>query len=517
MKREEVVALLVSHEQLSALCSTLASHNQDLTRQLDWFKQQIFGQKSERRAPELDARQLTLGEQPAFGEELESTTTIAEHSRRKRSERETEQPETDPLRFDESVPVEEIRLSPPRIDEEHELVSEKVTYRLAQRPGSYVVLKYIRPVIKLKSDGALVCAPAPASVLGKSLADVSLLALMAIDKFAYHLPLYRQHQRMEAAGVHLARSTLTGLLQRAAELLVPIYEAQFLSVLQSPVIAMDETPIRAGVEGSGKMKKGYFWPIYGDRGEVVFPFAESRSERVIREFLGGFGGVLLTDGYVAYERYVGQVNGIVHALCWSHARRKFLKAEEIEPELTKSALEQIRTLYAEEARIGSKLIEASKRLELRALHSKPIVDRFFEWLKGTIEERVLLPKNPFTEAAHYALSREKGLRVFLEYPDVPIDTNHLEREIRPLALGRKNWLFCWTELGAHHVGVFNSLLATCRMQGLDPYGYLVDVLQRVEDHSMRDVALLTPRLWKETFAAAPRRAALDRVVKNASA
>ena len=117
--------------------------------------------------------------------------------------------------------------------------------------------------------------------------------------------------------------------------------------------------------------------------------------------------------------------------------------------------------------------------------------------------------------ANYALAREESLRVFLEYPDVPIDTNHLERQIRPIALGRKNRMFCWTEIGADVVGIFQSLISTCRLQGLDPYTYLVDVLQRVDDHPASDVAALTPRLWKERFAEDPRRSVIDRNVKNA--
>lgn len=136
-----------------------------------------------------------------------------------------------------------------------------------------MILKYVREVIKRREDGALSCPPAPASVLGKSFADVSLLAGLVLDKFRYHLPLYRQHQRMQAAGIRLARSTLTGLVLRTADLLKPIYEAQLLSVRTSAVVSMDETPIKAGRTGSGKMRTAYFWPVYGDRHEVVFPFA----------------------------------------------------------------------------------------------------------------------------------------------------------------------------------------------------------------------------------------------------
>jgi transposase len=497
MTRGDVAALLASHDRLA--------------QQLAWFKQQLFGAKSERRLLGPDGRQLALGE---WGRDDIKTTdiTVGEHQRRTRPAR----PETadDELRFDESVPVEEILLPAPGVDDDSEVVGQKVTLRLAQQSAAFVVLKFIRPVVK-KKDGSLVCAPAPAGVLGKSIADVSLLASMAIDKFAYHLPLYRQHQRMQAAGIRLARSTLTNLIHRTADLLRPIYEAQLYSVVSGSVVAMDETPIKAGRKRRGTMKTGYFWPIYGDRDEVVFPFSDSRSGAFIKKALGEFCGVLLTDGYSAYDKYAAQINGVVHAQCWSHTRRHFLKAEAIEPELTAKALAYVRQLYEEEGKISARQLEAHTRLKLRGKHCKSIVDEFFKWVKTTLEQHALLPSNPFTAAAEYALAREEALRVFLEYADVPIDTNHLEREIRPIAVGRKNWMFCWTEVGAECVGIVQSLIATCRLQEVDPYTYLVDVLQRVDDHPASEVEALTPRLWKQRFAVDPRRSVIDREVKNA--
>jgi transposase len=511
LKHEDIVALLVSHEQVMAKCEELASYNDDLKRKIEWLQRQIFGEKSERRPVESDPRQLTLGEWHEGAAPAPAEVTVAEHRRRVRSSNDEEGDDEGQLRFDDALPVEEIRLPHPPLDDDHEIVSEKITYRLAQRPASYVLLKFVRPVVKRKSDATLSCPLAPPAVLGKSLADVSLLACMLIDKFTYHLPLYRQHQRMEAAGIHLARSTLTGLVHRSVDLLEPIYDAQLASILRSRVLAMDETPIKAGLKGPRKMKTCYFWPIYGERGEVVFPFAETRSGSVVRELLAGFSGTLLSDGYIAYENFVKQVGTVEHAQCWSHTRRQFLKAEDVEPELTKAALDQIRELYAIEAQIRPKMVEPEKRLELRALNSKPIVDKFFDWLETTLVERLLLPRNPFTEAAEYALTRKKELKVFLADPEVAIDTNHLERQIRPIALGRRNWLFCWTEVGAKYVGIVQSLLATCRLQGLDPYTYLVDVLQRVDAHPAHAVADLTPRIWKDRFGAVPLKSAIDRV------
>jgi hypothetical protein len=342
------------------------------------------------------------------------------------------------------------------------------------------------------------------------MADVSLLAGVLIDKFVYHLPLYRQHQRMAGAGIHLTRAPLTHWTHRLGDLLEPIAEANLASILAGGVVTMDETPIRAGRDRPGKMKRGYFWPVYGDRDEVAFPFAQSRSHAVVQEVLGSFAGKLVTDGYEAYERYREKVNGLVHARCWSHCRRHFEALLEAEPALCGEALERIRQLYEVEAFIKKKGLSAEQGLEHRGEHAKPIVDGFFTWLKAQVDQQVLLPSHPFLKAAHYALEREAGLRVFLEYPDVPIDTNHLERQIRPIGLGRRNWLFCWTEIGAKYVGIFQSLLATCRLQGVDPYTYLVDVLQRVDSHPSSRVAELTPRRWKGLYAKNPLRSALDR-------
>ena len=512
LSREEIVSLLVSHETLLVSQEKLAGELEELKRRVAWFERQLFGEKSERRILDPEGRQLYRGEMA--GEVVAPAPTESVAAYRRRKPRVADGESAGPLRFDPSVPVEVIRQIPPEgvSAETHIKVSEKTTDRLAQRPGAYVVLRYVREVWKQKEDGTMVGAKAPAAVLEKSLADVSLLAGLLIDKFLYHLPLYRQHQRMKAAGIHLTRATLTNWVHRTAELLEPIYEAQLGSILTGSVITMDETPIRAGYDKDkpGKMNRGYFWPIYGEKDEVAFPFSTSRGRELVEEVLAGFGGKLVTDGYEVYSRYVEKVKSLKHALCWSHCRRNFEEGLRSERVLCGGALDRIGKLYEEEALIRGKDAPPEKRLEHRATRSKPIVDEFFAWLEETVQNQVLLPSNVFLQAAHYAREREEGLRVFLEDPNVPIDTNHLEREIRPIAVGRKNWLFCWTEVGARHVGVVQSLIATCRLHGIAPYTYLVDVLQRVEDHPARRVHELTPRLWKDLFAANPLRSDIER-------
>jgi transposase len=513
MSRNEIVTLLLDQKKSSEQINTLTTHVDELRQQLDWFKRQLFGTKSDRRILPENIHQLTLGESLRRHDDSVSVpaTTVREHSRKIRKSPSADESR---LRFDSSVPIEVIEVPNTEVrgnEDNYYFVDNKITDRLAQRPGSYVVLRYVRKVYKKKKSGEFSCPPAPVSVLEKSFADVSFLAGLLIEKYRYHLPYYRQHQRLAAAGVNIGRSTLTYLAQRVAELLDPICTSQFNSILSSGVLAMDETPIRAGRKSKGKMKTGYFWPIYGDRDEIVFPFSPSRSGDLVEEVLKDYHGVLLTDGYKVYERYAEKVNGIVHAQCWSHTRRHFVEAEAAEPELSGHILDRIALLYEFENEIRERKFADERKQLYRAEHCKPVVDEIFFKLEEAMREHILLPSSPFTKAANYASDREKPLRVFLEYPNVPVDTNHLEREIRPIALGRKNWLFAWTELGAHDTGVIQSLLATCRLQGVDPYVYLVDVLQRVSSHPARDVAQLTPRLWKEHFADDPMRSDLDRI------
>jgi transposase len=227
--------------------------------------------------------------------------------------------------FDEArVPVELIVVPSPETAglsaDAFEIIGHKDSFRLAQRPGSYVVLKYRRPVIKLKATQVITCPAAPVGVIESSRADVSFVAGLLIDKFAYHLPLYRQHQRLSDAGITVSRPWLTQLSQQGGALLEPIYEAQLDSIRASRVKAMDETPIKAGRGEPGKLKAAYFWPVYGELDEVCFPFFESRRAEHVEQVLGlrhGERAVLLSDGYSAYAQYAAKT-GLTHARCWAH-------------------------------------------------------------------------------------------------------------------------------------------------------------------------------------------------------
>jgi transposase len=506
--REELIELALSTHAVAEQEKTRAEQEKarrvEAERQLAWLRKQLFGTKSEKRpGPIAEVVQLSLG-QAMQGEarSVEKTLTVKAHAR---VISKTPEPKNEPaLRFDDSVPKTRRVILPPEVagldESEYEVMGERVTQRLVQIPAAYRIDEIVRPVVKLKGENRIVAAPAELGVLERCLADVSLLVGLLLDKFRFHLPLYRQHQRMQAAGIHLARSTLTDWVHRSIDLLRPIYDAQLASILTSRVLAMDETPIKAGRSGPGKMKQGYYWPVFGDQNELAFPFATSRGHQHAVDILGKYCGTLISDDYGAYEAYAAKRDEVTRASCWAHVRRKFVEAEGVEPERVARALEWIRSIYRIEEEIREEKLDGEAKLARRSTESRPLVEALFGWLKQELVASALLPTNPFTEAARHAIKLQAPLEVFLSDPAVPIDTNHLERGLRPIPMGRKNWLFCWTEVGAEKVGIIQSLITTCVLQGVDPYTYLVDVLQRVEIHPQRDITDLTPRLWREKFA-----------------
>ena len=497
--------------QLKALLSQSQQRLQEAEEKVSWYERQLFGRKSERHVPPPSSQQLFLGEQfqEVVPKSSDSQTTAVKSYQRGTATK--EDPEWNVgnggLRFDETVPIEEVELPNQATqglsEDEYEVIGERITERLAQRRSAYYVIRYRQQTIRLKNTRKVVTPEAPDAVVPGSMVDVTLIAGLLIDKFRYHLPLHRQHQRMKSAGVQVSRASLGNWVSQGICLLMPVYLSQIASVLESSVIAMDETPIKVGQKRKGGMKKGYFWPIFGDRQEVVFPFSMSRAAREIKEFLGERAGTLLTDGYAAYVSYAKECEALIHARCWSHVRREFEKSLEVEPERAERALQFIRELYAIEAQIQELELEGPLVVAYRQEHSKLLVDGLVEWAEKQLQQQLLLPSNKFTRAANYLLEREEGLRAFLFDGDLVMDTNHLERTIRPIAVGRKNWNFCWSELGAIEVGIAHSLIETCKLHEIDPYVYFVDVLQRIDTHPMARVRELIPREWKQHFGRNP--------------
>ena len=486
---EMAATIAAQEERIAELVAQVAA----LAAQVVQLQRDLYGSRSERRKEEgdgKDGKDRRQGGKP--GRTKDRGDAVNDTG----------------LRFGADAPVIDITVTPPEIEglseDDYEVISERVHCRVAALDWRHVVIRYRYLKVKIRETGALVSAPARESVFKNSAADVSFVAGMLIDKFQWHLPVHRQHQMLAAAGITVNRGSLSQWANRAVALLKPVHDAQWRSVLESAVIQMDETPIRAGRQpgNPGSMKKGYFWPVLGDRGEVVFPFATSRRHEHAAEFLGEYSGTLVSDGYGAYEAYVAARGGAVtHQGCWIHTRRNFFEQKDNHPEMAEEALKLIGAIYRIEKEIGGK--PPARRLAVRRTRSRKAVDRFWDWCERTLKDPALTPKHPVRKAIGYATERKATLEVFLGDPDVPPDTNLVENKLRGAKLGQRNWMFAWTELGAEHAGIMNAMFATCRMQGVDPRVWLIDVLLRIDTHPASRVDELTPRRWKELFAHDP--------------
>jgi transposase len=508
--REELItALLSSQNQLSVTTEKhqyeidvyqnkvgeYASRISSLEALLDWYKKQLYGPKSEKLIPQ-DPRQGTLFDLP---EAPPAESVTVKEFERKYRKNPSDTSEQNTLRFDESVPVDEEIILPEEVkglsEEEYEIIGEKVTNRLVQTPCQYRVKRTIRKTVKLKETKTLHTAPAPDAVIERSFADVSFLTGMLVDKFQYHIPLYRQHQRLEHAGVHISRIHMSRLAHRSLEILEPVYNAILSDVITSDLVCMDETPIKAGRKIKGKMHTAYFWPVLAGN-QVAFVYSSSRAYGTVSEILGDKCKKLLSDGYKAYDKYVEERNGaVVHANCWAHARRKFFDAAKYSPAECEKVLGWIAELFVIERDLQGK--PPDEVLSGRRENSTRIVYEIFEYLDSLFFSSVVDKRSPLGKAVAYTRDLKEGLTVFLDHEDIPLSNNEIERAIRPVAVGRKNWLFCWSEVGAKYAAIAFTLIESCKMNGVNPWEYIMDVLQRIDSHPARQIHLMTPKHWKE--------------------
>ena len=516
MTPEEVAALILK----AAKTEKLEKRVYLLEYHLRYLLNCTHGASSEKRALlndessdqillELDV--LELPEEPP-----EKTVTVAAHEKKLRRKPTPVGDETSRgLKFDERTLHIEIEVEDPQLDglgeEDLALISENRHDTIISLP-THAVVTYICRTTKNKLTGKLSTPKVPDKVFDRCYADVSFLAGLCVDKYAHHLPAYRQHQRLNSCGITLGRKNLTSYIHRVAEVLELIWDAQNSSILQSEVLSADETPTPAG-QRNGKMKNGFYWAFHGDRNEVSFLYSPNRSQQFLMNFTEGFEGTLLSDGYAAYEKFAEKTGGVLWAGCWAHARRKFIEAEGQEPAKAAKIIALFQKLYEIEKRARGK---PKQRKKLREKESFPIVNTLFKFLIEEYKTTIALDKSPYMKALKYALEREAGLRIFLENPEVPIDNNHTERAIRPTAIGRKNWMFHFTEDGARKGAILYSLIWTCKLQGVDPRVYLIDVLQRIQTWPAAEVDQLTPRLWKENFGDSPMTSVVSRLTMEKS-
>lgn len=402
----------------------------------------------------------------------------------------------------------------PRIDHHHEIeathcacgqpfkrIGEEVSEQLDCVPAQFCVLRHIRGKYACACCRTIQAAPMPAQMIDKGIPAPGLLAQVVIAKHDDHLPLYRQTEIYARSGVHIPRSSMAQWIGISGVRLTPLAQALREYILSQDVIHADETPVSLLAPGRGKTKKAYVWVYrttnFVAQRAVLFDFAASRAGEHARRVLQGFGGTLVTDDYAGYHAL--QAQGITAAFCMAHARRKLFEAHELNgSQIAGQAVALIAKLY--EVEREAREFEPEARLLLRQQRSRPIADTLHTWLS---EQRQKLANADATaKAIDYSLSNWRALTRYLDDGNVPIDNNAAENAVRPLVVGRKNWLFVGSQQAGERAAVVMSLIESAKLNGHDPWAYLKDVFERLPTLKNSDLAQLLPHNWRPASAAA---------------
>jgi transposase len=381
-------------------------------------------------------------------------------------------------------------------------IGEEVREQLEYVPASLIVLQHVRPKYACPDCLAHVTiAPRLPEPIEKGLPGPGLLAHVITNKYADHLPLYRQEGILLRQGVEISRSTLCDWMAIAADLLAPITDRMLAEVLKSKVVQNDDTPVKVQDHDGKGIKTGRFWATIGDHDHryVVYRYTPDRSGAGPEALFKGYRGYLQADAYSAYDA-LDASGVIIEVGCLMHARRKFYEARTSDPRRSHEALAWIGLLYEVERkardRPGTEDYEVfvAARHSLRQGRSAGIFEKLHAWLEA--ERPKVLPKSPIGEAIRYALNHWQALKRPLEAGFLELDNGACERALRPIGLGRKNWLFVGSDRGGQTSAVLMSLCTTCKDLGIDPQAYLRDVLGRVSTHPARRIDELLPDRWQ---------------------
>ena len=381
----------------------------------------------------------------------------------------------------------------PRIDQRHEpesctcgscgqdlkLIREEITEQLDVVPAQFRVIRHIRPQYACRHCETVVAAPAAAGVIDGGLATAALLAWVMVCKYMDHLPLYRLEQMAARQGLILSRSTLADWVGRVGLALQPLVDVLITLLLERQGLHADETPVRQLDPGKGKTRQAYLWAYRSNNLDpgppiIIFDYQTGRDGHHARTFLKGWKGHLVVDDYGGYKKLF---NGdVVEVGCWAHARRKFfdLHAASQSPMAAEAVL-RIGLLYEIEAR--GRDMSVPERKALRQSESVPVLQSLHAWLQE--QTRILAPNSSSAKAVAYTLKRWPALRVYADSGNLPIDNNPVENSIRPIALGKKNWLFAGSERAGRRAAAIQSLLGTAKLNGLEPVAWLTGVLEKL--------------------------------------
>src|SRR6516165_3243346 len=486
---------VVLKQMIAELLATLRESRRDnehLRARLDQLLRRLYGPRTER----INTEQLLLFADvvpsapppPPEREPIAPSAAKRGHGRRKPAR------ELPRIRVAHEVP--EAERSCPSCHQPREVIGVETSEQLDYQPASLFVVVHERTKYVCKHcEEHVAIAAKPAQPIDKGLPGPGLLAHVVTCKYADHLPLYRLERILERQGVELSRSTLCDWMRDAAKLLQPLYARLVDAVLHADVLHTDDTPVPVLDETRDTTRQGRMWVYLGDGAHpyTVFDYTPNHSRDGPVRFLASYTGYLQADAYGGYDGiYVGSAGRIVEVACWAHARRKFFEARTTDPERGHAAIAWIRRLYDIED--AAKPMSDVERAAQRQEQARPLLTAFQQWLE---EQRTrVLPKSPIGQAMAYALSNWEALSRYTDVGILAIDNNAAERAIRPIALGRKNWLHLGSDQGGHTAAVLFTFTATCRRHELDPFAYLRDVLTRLPDLSPNRLDELLPDRWQ---------------------
>ena len=507
---EQGKTILAQQKQLSKQGEALLAMGL-IKHDLRMHKRRIYGRKSEKLyiwSSDADVaikpgEQLPLAMEVAADGELKivSRQKIRAHERVKVTvSRKGKHPGRKPL--PEHLPRVITLLEPPNKPEDAVQIGVEVHEELACKGLEFIVNRTERPVYMSKSrkgsNSQQLIAPLPVHPLPKCKADVSVLAMLAIDKYLYHFPMYRERQRFLQYGVDIPYNTLICWLNRTCHLLKPLYDLLLVELIRSGYIHVDETTYRVldlDKDIGKKSHIGYMWGLASSLQNIVcFQYGKGRGMRYVNELLDGFKGYLQSDGYAVYDTY-GKKKGIIHLQCMAHARRYFWESRDSNLVLSDYALQHFfGPLYDIEEACRQQGLCYDEITEKRQKEAVPVLDAFYSWL---LEQHAkATPRTPFYKAVNYCLERFKALRAYTQDGMLSIDNLFIERSIRPIAMGRRSHLFAGSHEGGQLAAIMYSLLGTCKLQGIDSHVWLTDVLSRIKTQPEDKLIDLLPQRWK---------------------
>jgi transposase len=466
-------------------CDKLRAELAILKHDYDWLKRQLFGQKSERYIP--NDQQMTLDLDIAPSEVTTKTQKIT-YERTTTKKKKGHSRETMPTH----LPFEDVHIYPDEDIEGLKELNVEISWEYLYEPGSLKIRRFLRhKYIRSEHDGVII-GSLPARPIEKGNFGPEFMSTVTIDKYVYHLPLWRQIKKFnDEYKVVFSESTFCDLVAKTAFWLEPVYEIFKEDIIHSDYLQVDETTIPVLVKRKkGKAHKGYYWVYYDPLHKIVlFEYCYSRKKEHPFEFLRKFKGVLQVDGYAGYNHILDR-SDIVRAACMDHVRRKFEKALSYNKQVAQHALETMKVWYEHEACAREEQYSFDQRLAMRQKHIEQSMATFKEWCFEQVKGQ--RPESPIRKACEYALGQWDGFDPYLSDGRVEISNIRVENLIRPVAIGRKNYMFKGSEAAAQRGAVIYSIVATARMHGKNPREYVKELLEKLPNAKAHQIRNFLP-------------------------